>query len=490
MGFKEINYKKIKKFLSWTAIGFLFAVLIFVLIPLLPIENNYSLKMVLSGSMSPTIKTGSVIMVKPASDYHIGDVVTYKYGKRARDLTTHRIVGQEGDKFITKGDNNNAADIYPIKKEQIIGRVVFDAPYAGYIVNFFNSKLGLILFIFIPAALIIVNESLKIFGEIQKKRSKRDEKGDIKIGTSILLILIFVLSAFTFVGTTNSYFSDSIISENNLFQAGVLDMTLRSGQNNFVPGAESMQPGQQVNRDIYVGKTTDSASLQHQVSYEYISGDENLCNQLDLKIWYNHYHGLPAGGYGNRDMRLKYDGKLSDLSNLTNEDFIILHPDDQFDIDDSNGTEQWFYYSITVPDDIANSLQDKVCHFNFVFDAWQANMLKYGDGGFTDEEKIDSTIKIGSLAPALNPIGDQQGREEQELLFTIDATDPNGDSLTYSASNLPSNATFTGQTFEWTPLSGEAGIYPGVHFEVSDGTYTDSEDITIIILAKEAPVPD
>ncbi len=488
MDFQKINYKKVKKFLSWTTIGSLFAVLIFVLLPLLPIENNYSLKMVLSGSMSPTIKTGAIVIIKPASGYQVGDMVTYKYGTRARDLTTHRIVGQEGDEFITKGDNNNAADIYPIKKEQIIGKVIFGVPYAGYVANFLHSKFGIILLILIPALLIIGSEGLKIFKEVKKMRQKNRKTKEIRAKISVFLILFLFLPMFSFTYTTNAYFSDSIISENNLFQAGVLDMTLRSGQNNFVSGADNMQPGQQVNRDIYVGKTASSFPLQYKMSYELISGDSELCDQLDLKIWYNHYSC--QGTYGDcRDMRLKYNGKLSDLTNLVKSDFEIPHPDDQFDIDDSNGTEQWFFYSIIVPNNIANDLEGKLCHFNFVFDAWQENMLNYGDGGFTDKEKIESTITIGSLAPILNPIGDKPGTEGEMLQFPVTATDPNGDTLIYSASNLPTGANFDPgtQAFSWTPTSEQAGTYSNIIFEVSDGTYTDSENITITIDSSSPP---
>jgi len=246
-----------------------------------------------------------------------------------------------------------------------------------------------------------------------------------------------------------------------------------------------MQPGQQVNRDIYVGKTADSASLQHQVSYEFLGGEESLCQQLDLKIWYNHYHGSPSGGYNNRDMRLQYDGKLSNLSGLTGSDFIIPHSDDQFDSDDSDGTEQWFYYSLTLPENIPSDLEGKTCRFNLTFQSWQTNIPHYGAGGFTDEKKIESTI-TGHWTPELSPIGNKSGQEGELLSFTIEAADPNGDSLTYSTSNLPSGATFVGQTFSWTPTPSQVGTY-SINFEVSDGKHSDFENITITVTAIPSP---
>ena len=177
MDLKKINNEKVKKIFSWIAFGFLIVVLVFVLFPLLPIENNYSLKMVTSGSMSPTIKTGSVVMVKPVLNYRAGNIITYQEGRRTRDLVTHRIVERQGDEFITKGDNNNAADIHPIKKEQIVGKVLLAIPYVGYVANFAHSKLGFLLFIIIPALFIIGNESLKIFKEIKKRKTSNNEKG-------------------------------------------------------------------------------------------------------------------------------------------------------------------------------------------------------------------------------------------------------------------------------------------------------------------------
>ncbi len=110
--------------------------------------------------------------------------------------------------------------------------------------------------------------------------------------------------------------------------------------------------------------------------------------------------------------------------------------------------------------------------------------FEVSDGSLTDSENITITAVINQ-APVLNAIGDKTVTEGQNLQFTISATDPYGDSLTYSASNLPSGATFSSTThkFSWTPASGQAGSYPDVHFQVSDGILTTSEDITITVEA-------
>jgi len=90
---------------------------------------------------------------------------------------------------------------------------------------------------------------------------------------------------------------------------------------------------------------------------------------------------------------------------------------------------------------------------------------------------------IPKQAPVLNPIGNKTVDEGNLLQFTISASDPDGDTLTYSASNLPKAASFSPstRTFTWTPDYDQAGIYHNIHFEVSDGSLTDSKDITITV---------
>ncbi|GAI30660.1 unnamed protein product [marine sediment metagenome] len=107
---------------------------------------------------------------------------------------------------------------------------------------------------------------------------------------SLLLIIGLNWTGLSAIGKTFAFFNDTENSANNVFQAGVLDMTVRPGQNNFTPNAENMMHGDQVNRDIYIGKTADSSSLKHKVSYEFVGGNEDFCSRLQLKVWYNPYH--------------------------------------------------------------------------------------------------------------------------------------------------------------------------------------------------------
>jgi VCBS repeat-containing protein len=104
-------------------------------------------------------------------------------------------------------------------------------------------------------------------------------------------------------------------------------------------------------------------------------------------------------------------------------------------------------------------------------------------GAGIDIGAYEYAVTSHNQAPVLNFIGNRTVNEGALLSFTISATDPDGDTLTYSASNLPSGATFTPSTraFSWIPTSGQAGTYANVHFQVTDGILNDYEDITITV---------
>jgi hypothetical protein len=94
------------------------------------------------------------------------------------------------------------------------------------------------------------------------------------------------------------------------------------------------------------------------------------------------------------------------------------------------------------------------------------------------------TVQIFKLnhAPVLSPIGNRSITEGQTLIFTISASDPDNDTLTYTASNMPSGAIFTPltKTFTWKPGYNQAGIYQ-VSFTVSDGLATSSQTVNITV---------
>ncbi|HEY4527381.1 MAG TPA: signal peptidase I [Candidatus Paceibacterota bacterium] len=144
---------------------------------LLPIPGNIEVKIVKSGSMEPTIKTGSVVIIKPESSYKVGEVITFGEDSKTRVPTTHRIVAvqtQNGQTmYTTKGDANEDADTQVTPASEVIGKVLLDAPYAGFILDFARQPIGFTFLIIIPAAIIIIDELFRIVNEIKKLRGAR-----------------------------------------------------------------------------------------------------------------------------------------------------------------------------------------------------------------------------------------------------------------------------------------------------------------------------
>lgn len=156
------------------------AIALLLIVSVLPITGNIKFLTVLSGSMEPTIKTGSIVLVKPTSEYKIGDVITFGPTTKTTPPTTHRIVeikvvgGQPV--YTTKGDANNSADTREIQKSDVIGKVMIRVPYLGYVIDFVRKPIGFMLVIIIPAVVIINDEIRKIWKEIKKFKNKKKEK--------------------------------------------------------------------------------------------------------------------------------------------------------------------------------------------------------------------------------------------------------------------------------------------------------------------------
>ena len=169
---------KIFKIFYYIFVAFIVLVALLLIFSVLPITGNYKVMTVISGSMQPAIKQGSVVIVKPAQDYKIGDVITFGPYNKTKAPTTHRIydIKVEGGQpvYITKGDVNNAPDARELQKKDILGKVLFSAPYVGYAVDFAKKPMGFALIIIVPAAIIIFDEIKKIIYEVKKKNKNKE----------------------------------------------------------------------------------------------------------------------------------------------------------------------------------------------------------------------------------------------------------------------------------------------------------------------------
>ncbi|MDI6787690.1 MAG: fibronectin type III domain-containing protein, partial [Planctomycetota bacterium] len=92
-------------------------------------------------------------------------------------------------------------------------------------------------------------------------------------------------------------------------------------------------------------------------------------------------------------------------------------------------------------------------------------------------------------APSLTSPGNQIVNEGQLLTLILSGTDPDGQTLTYSAFNLPTGASFNPdtRTFTWTPSYDGAGTYSDIKFKVTDGELFSEVAITVFV--QDMPIP-
>lgn len=134
--------------------------------------------MILSGSMEPNYKTGSLIYVKDVDplELSVDDVITFKLSENT--TATHRIVdivsSEENDNkisFKTKGDANDMPDGSLVDSEDVIGVPVFNIPYLGYVASFVQRPPGMYISIAISIILVSFVFFCDIFTEDKKEKN-------------------------------------------------------------------------------------------------------------------------------------------------------------------------------------------------------------------------------------------------------------------------------------------------------------------------------
>lgn len=136
---------------------------------------NHSYSVVGSGSMEPTIMTGEFIIIKYVSyDKTLAQVEngeTPIIAFRTDKNIVHRAIGTDGDKIITKGDNNASADDSRVDATNYIGVVVSHFMLLDIGTITLNYKNLVFLFIIGILIFILIHEFLNIL-KIAKHRSE------------------------------------------------------------------------------------------------------------------------------------------------------------------------------------------------------------------------------------------------------------------------------------------------------------------------------
>ena len=144
---KEYKLNGLGKYVSIA--GYVAAIILLVF-SALSFSGNVKARIVLTGSMEPSISAGDVIITTPITRKvpKINDVVAYqakRFNGEKVAVFSHRIIGGDIENgFIMKGDANKSPDPQKPKGKDILGVVIFVIPFIG---NLLTPKA---LFLLIP----------------------------------------------------------------------------------------------------------------------------------------------------------------------------------------------------------------------------------------------------------------------------------------------------------------------------------------------------
>lgn len=126
-------------------------------------RGGYQVLGMKTGSMSPTIDPGDLVVAQPVrpTDIRNGDIITFRAPLGSHAPYTHRVVrtvyGADGPQFSTQGDANAAPDVWTVHYAAEGWRVTHVLRHAGLLLAFEQSVAGRRL---IAASVFIVTIAL------------------------------------------------------------------------------------------------------------------------------------------------------------------------------------------------------------------------------------------------------------------------------------------------------------------------------------------
>jgi signal peptidase I len=118
---------------------------------------GFRLDPVRSGSMSPAIETGDLVISSHVDneDIHVGDVIVFRHNGM---LICHRVIALDFEQnwIQTQGDNNEDPDPFIISYNDVITKVGIVVPFMGHVVMFMKSVYGWTLIITIVAVMLLL----------------------------------------------------------------------------------------------------------------------------------------------------------------------------------------------------------------------------------------------------------------------------------------------------------------------------------------------
>lgn len=120
-------------------------------------NQGYRVYVVYTGSMSPTLRPGDLIVDRPAGHgYRVGDIITFRKSASSREVVTHRIAAITPQGITTKGDANKTADASTLPPDRVKGSVLVNMRDFGYLVVYLREPSGIASIVTISLAIVLL----------------------------------------------------------------------------------------------------------------------------------------------------------------------------------------------------------------------------------------------------------------------------------------------------------------------------------------------
>ena len=135
---------------------------------------------VLTGSMSPAIEPGALVVVRPVApeDVAVGDVITYQLRSGEPTVVTHRVVGvsyaADGTRsFTTRGDANTVDDADPVRDVQVRGELWYAVPHLGRLGPLLTTAQREHLVVTLASSLFAYAAAMVLLDQRDRRRARR-----------------------------------------------------------------------------------------------------------------------------------------------------------------------------------------------------------------------------------------------------------------------------------------------------------------------------
>jgi len=170
--------KKAAEYLGFSIVVLLMAAAVFTY---MGPHLGWQVNAVLSGSMEPALKVGSLVVtrfVEPETIV-VGDIITFRPSTVGENLITHRVIGigrSSSLYFETKGDSNNDPDPFTVPAWNLVGKNCLHIPSVGYLTEFIKTPVGFLFAVVIPGSILIALYVIYVWRALTERTKERSNE--------------------------------------------------------------------------------------------------------------------------------------------------------------------------------------------------------------------------------------------------------------------------------------------------------------------------